>query len=509
MKRLLALLLVLCMMAGMLACGKPADSAGGTTPGGDNKETTEESKETTPIRDDISNIEEDDLAIKSEADNSNAAYINPEKFAGKKLQIAGLNGDSFNDLDNMGKGTYNWMIRAAIADWAALNQVEVTFECGYSSTDILSAVNSGTKLDLMFGANAHGELCNQGITQGFTKEQYDEIVKICGPKFVDCLNYKGASYGVIYPWTGNTLIYYNRTMFEQYGAKTPAEYFMEDNWNWSTFETVLESVTRDFNGNGKMDENDTFGIGATIKHISPPATSQDPVTGKVTGIIGTNPMYKVYLDLMYKGRWQTLSVAQKGTHYITTTSTPRCLVMAGDCEWYNFEHLYKTLENGDVIEVTIPPEYTVGDIKQHVKFTSRFMSLLSSCDEPEAAFSLLCYVLKVGLRYISDFSCGLYKNEYDGIQGASEWSKGWKEKFEAICEDRRAAFAEIEDWNQEHYEKMIKKMFAEDTYVTGAAAYTGSVSKVSVTNLPSASAIPLLVAEQDAWIAKYNELYAN
>ena len=85
----------------------------------------------------------------------------------------------------------------------------------------------------------------------------------------------------------------------------------------------------------------------------------------------------------------------------------------------------------------------------------------------------------------------------------------WKKNFEDVCEERRAAFAEIEDWDQELYTKMVKKMFAEDTISNPVKKYTGEVEEVSTANMPSASAIPLLVAEQNAWIAKYNELYAN
>ena len=505
MKRLLALLLVLCMMVGLLACGKkPADNVEGT---GDNKETTEESKETTPIRDDITDIKDEDLMIEAGDDNKNDAYINPEKFAGKTLQIAGMNSDSFADLDNMGKGNYNWMMRAAIDEWATLNQVTVTYDCSASSTDILSAINNGTKLDLQFGSNETPGLANLGITKGFTQEQYDQIAKICGEGFVKMMMYKGESHGVVYPWTGNHMYYWNDTMFEQYGAKTPAQYLMEDNWNWKSMEQSWEAVTRDFNGNGKLDDKDTYGMGGTSQHLTRYIKYQeDPQTGKLTGTIG-GQYYKDFYEMTYKAKYQTLAHSLKGTNYCTTTSTPRALAQVGDCEWYNFEHQYRVLENGDIIKATVLPAYNDGVTV--INFTTRFMSILSSCDEPEAAFSLICYILKVGMRYIADYSVGLYKCEYEGIRGASEWSKGWKEKFEQVCEDRRAAFAELEDWDVEHYEKMVKKMFADDTIFNPVKKYANEVQKVSTANMPYASAIPLLIAEQDAWIAKYNELYAN
>lgn len=502
------------MMVGLLACGKkPADSADSTTSANSgnsnnsNNETTEESRETTPIRTDVTEVTIT-IPIQADDDKENDAYVDVNKFQGKTLQIAGLNSDSFADLDNMGKGTYNWMMRAAIDEWATLNGVTVTFECGNSSTDILSTINSGTKLDLQFGSNEMPIFPNLGLTRAFTQEEYDQLVKIAGAHWVDTMFYKGAYHAIMYPWTGNGMYYWNDTVFKQYGAKTPADYLMEDNWTTTTMAQSWVDVTRDFDGNGKLDGSDTYGMGGSSTHLYKYSKfTEDFVTGKVTGTKGTSPYYKELFDIIYKAKYQTMSHSLKGTNYCTTTSTPRSLAQVGDCEWYNFEHQYRTLENGDVIKATLCPAYSDG--LQVVDYNARFMCILSSSDEPEAAFNLLCYLMKVGLRYISDYSCGLYKCEYDGIQGASEYSAGWLKRFKDVCEDRRAAFAEIEDWDQAHYEKMVAKMFAADTVANALRRYPNMVEEVSVADMPSASALPLLQQEQDAWTAKYNELYAN
>ena len=79
---------------------------------------------------------------------------------------------------------------------------------------------------------------------------------------------------------------------------------------------------------------------------------------------------------------------------------------------------------------------------------------MTSCDENEATISLMHYILRVGMRYISDFSLGLYKCNYEGIRGASKYAHGWKQNFEAIVADRQAAFDELEGWDQELYQKM-------------------------------------------------------
>ena len=50
------------------------------------------------------------------------------------------------------------------------------------------------------------------------------------------------------------VILYNKTLFENNGAKTPSEYYDEGTWNWSTFRTVAKEMTQDLNNDGKTDQ---------------------------------------------------------------------------------------------------------------------------------------------------------------------------------------------------------------------------------------------------------------
>ena len=54
------------------------------------------------------------------------------------------------------------------------------------------------------------------------------------------------------------VLYYNKTLFDQNGIKTPREYFDEGNWTWNTFRDVAMQMTGDTNGDG---ENDIWGFG--------------------------------------------------------------------------------------------------------------------------------------------------------------------------------------------------------------------------------------------------------
>lgn len=512
MKKLLALLLVLCMVVGLVACGKPADNTDSTKPtnSANNNTEEEEPKETTPIREDISDIKEETLVLSTNDVDSNDAYINPEKFAGKKLQIYGYDSVVFDDIENMGLGSYIWMMRAAIDEWATLNQVEVTFEGDTIVNDMLSAINSGEKPDIVMGSNEYPILPNNGITRGFTDAEYEQLAKIAGPVWLDMMKYKGVSHAVQIPWGGNSLFYYNRTLFENYGAKTPKEYYLEGNWTWDTMEDCFEATTKDANGNGKIDTGDTYGS-SSMYYLMEPYTLIEGDDGKLTGTIGTSEQYGRAREIVYKGRSETLSIGLGTTiQQCVIATTPRPSTHIGDAEWYNFAHLYQTLDNGDVIEVVPVPVYTNENPIRSQLYTTRPMSIMSTCDEPEAALALMSYILKVGMRYIADYSVGLFKCTYEGIRGASEYSKAWKENFEDVCEDRRASFAEIEDWDQECYEKMVSDIFAPTAKTWPVKRYSGTEdAKEDTSTMPNASALPILSQAQDAWIAKYNSLYAN
>lgn len=54
------------------------------------------------------------------------------------------------------------------------------------------------------------------------------------------------------------VIYYNKTLFDNNGVKTPSEYYAEGNWNWDAFRQVANELTADTDGDGK---NDQFGFG--------------------------------------------------------------------------------------------------------------------------------------------------------------------------------------------------------------------------------------------------------
>ncbi len=513
MKKLIALLLVLCMAFGLVACKKPAETPDGT---GDSQNAAannnNEDTEWTYIHvENTGNFEKEELdtgtgmaGVSTEILN-NDDLINPE-FAGKKLQIYGYADALFEDLEDMGKGNYIWMVRAAVDEWAALNKVEIEYIDNYDQSTILSDINAGGTPDVLLGCNQFPLPALSGITRAFTQEEYDELAKTAGKYYLDMIKYKGESYGVMSPWSGGTLFYFNKTQFEKYGVKSPGEYFMEDNWNWNTFETAITDITKDIDGDGTID---LYGSGTTFWLIPNIYVRELGEDGKLRSLIRESEEYMRYLEIYYRSIVETKATGSYADAYISTS--PRPATSIGDAEWYNFEHLHRELANGDIVQVVPVPKYT-NDSESFYSHTIVYSSIMSTCDEPEAALSLINYTLRVGMRYMSDFSLGLYKCNYEGIRGASQYAHGWKQNFEQIVADRQAAFDELTEWDQELYQKLQNYVLNADVHLTSLTypdADGNGVYNNEAETMPPASAMPIIANREEAWMQVYNEKYAK
>ena len=510
MKRILTLLLALCMVFALAACGK-SDTTDGTGASKNQAANNEEETEWTYIHEvNTGNFAVEELVTGTNAAATNTTIlnnddlINPEKFAGKTIQIYGYNSATYEDIDEMGKGTFIWMVRAAVAEWAALNQVKVEYVGGFDQNVIMGDINAGGKPDLLIYANRFPSTATSGIIRPFTEQEYEELAKTCGNYYLDMVSYNGQSYGVQSPWSGGTIFHYNETLYEQYGVKSPADYYMEDNWNWDTLEKTITDITRDTDGDGKVD---IYGTGTLFRMTPPFEFTYNSQDCKVYNTIANSPEVKRYLEINYKGRTETKSVGAYVDSNVATT--PRPATDMRDGEWYNFEHLYEELVNGDIIKAIPVPRFT-NTSDRYYQHTPVYSSILTSCDEPEATLSLLNYTLRVGMRYMSDFSLGLYKCNYEGIRGACKYSYQWKQNFQQIVADRQETFDALENWDQEMYEKFQADILnAEHHY--GSFAFPGYTNLLNISEantMPPASSLPIITQKFESWINEYNNLYA-
>ncbi len=510
MKKLIALLLVICMVVSLGACKKPAQEPGGSQSGGSTGQTDRSTAGTEPAvtptegtKPATTPTEATGTTGVSIPDNSN--LINPEKFGGKKLQIYGYSSEVYNDLNNMDNSQgshYIWMVRAAVDEWATLNNVEIEYVGGYDPTAIQNDILKGGKPDLLLYCNDFPIPVLNGITRAFTQEEYNALANTCGTYYLDMLKYKGQSYGVAAPWASGRLFYYNKTLFEKYGVKSPAEYFMEGNWNWDTYEKCVTDMLRDEDGDGLID---TYGSGSTILLCPEIYVRQFDENGKLTSLVRNSEAYKRYLAL-YHTIYEKKAEGKYMPAYVTVT--PRPATSIGDGEWYDFAQIHRVLENGDVIKAIPLPKYT-NDSESFYLHDTVYSAILSSCDEPEATLSLIHYILRVGMRYISDYSLALYKCNYEGIRGASEYSAAWKEKFAAIVAQRQAEFDELTDWDQELHQSAMNYILDADVHYINNRYPVMGIDHTQLYKLPPDSALDIIATREEAWIQRYYELYTK
>ena len=341
-----------------------------------------------------------------------------------------------------------------------------------------------------------------GIVRAFTDAEYEQLASTCGDLYLEMLSMGGKCYGFNMPWAGNSLFYYNKTMFEEYGVKSPAEYYKEGNWTWETMYKCLEEITKDLDGDGNFD---TYGSGAANTQRLILCNEYDFLAdGSLTHKVDTQ-MYRDYLDMMWEG--ETSGVL--GTYSDCNIATsPRPGTHIGDAEWYNFEHLNQTIANGDVIETIMIPTYTGSYDTEYVQFTPNFMSIFTTCDENEAALSLLTYILRVGMRYMSEYSCGLFGCSYEGIRGVTEYSLGWRQNFQDVCEERLENFEALEDWDQELWDMMYEDILTCKPKIPMWYPDLGT-SSGDTSELPPASKLPIILADTEAFVDAYNSMYVN
>ena len=489
MKRLLALLLILCLTVSLIACGSTGDP-----------EPSEDPTESTGTEDDDKDDE------KEEEDNS---YKPNPAFSGKTLQMWGLAG-SYKDITTAGtrgeKLDSRFMMLAAIDDWAALNNVTIEYMGAYNINAVLAAIKGDQKPDILFtGLNNFNIAQSLGVLRPFTQAEENSIAQVCDQKYLDMCRIATESYGLNFPWNATEVLFYNETLFKAYEAKTPMEYFKEGNWTWETLQQAMKDVTKDANGDGAID---SYGMDFRSLSRIIPYVTQDIFNGQLTSQADT-ALSRDFMELLYET--YTVDGSLKGnSHTLSANVTPRPAMYVGDCEVYDFAKVYQTLANGDQIRCVPSPIRSSQDPTRYTAIPINSVSICSATDEAEASVDLLKYIMQVGCRYIYDLSVGLSdKYELDGIQGAGTYSSAWKTRFENLVADRTTAFAAIEDFDKSGYNKVIKQL--NESPIMPVTTYTGVSTFLTVGNCakPVSDVIDSVKQSHATQVATYNNTYMN
>lgn len=542
MKRVIVLLLAVCITAGFVACGKKAENPTGVTNTTVGTETTDDHEategnmsadETVSVpskgNDMPSNREPNPTAEPgmpsitesmgsvtavvtnaTEATTATTATVaakpNPlaSPFNGKTIEIYGLGSEiSYTDYSQY-DGKYHWMMRAAVVEWAEMNGVRLVFAGEYDQNKILSAMDAGDCLDVVFHTDKFPGIANVDISASFTDAEYKKLADICGAEYLDMLNYRASSHGLVLPWAGNTVCYYNKTLFDNYNVKTPKEYFMEGKWTWETFQRCLEEMTMDTNADGEIDIYGLPGDSLTRCPMVNPFRTDD--SGKLFNTID-DPMIQEFFQFKYNVFTEKKCALPSKNNIQTNVDFPMFAMQLSECEPYNAKQLYQSIPNGNEIEVVPVPAYEDRNLLQ---CTQACVSLASTCDERAAAVDMLAYLLKCGLKYVSDCSLGVIKCDYVGIQGTSMLSGEFLKVLTRMCESRAEDIKNLKNYDEALITKMYESFrdaehYTYQTYI-GVTLLT---SYAEITRMLPESAIPVLKPKYEAEITRYNDLYIN
>jgi ABC-type glycerol-3-phosphate transport system substrate-binding protein len=70
---------------------------------------------------------------------------------------------------------------------------------------------------------------------------------------MELMKYNGKHYGVT-SGAEPMVVFYNKTMFENNGIKTPTEYYKEGKWDWNALKEVGIKLTQDTDKDGTIDQ---------------------------------------------------------------------------------------------------------------------------------------------------------------------------------------------------------------------------------------------------------------
>ena len=123
---------------------------------------------------------------------------------------------------------------------------------------------------------------------------------------------------------------------------------------------------------------------------------------------------------------------------------------------------------------------------------------------------MLCYILKCGLKYVSDYSMGAVECEYEGLQGTSELSRNYLNAFEKMMTRRRREVQKIDYYDADYVAKMNEYLNKRERYIYGEYAKVSPLTSYSdILEVPPESSIPAIGPKYENAINTYNSTYIN
>ena len=475
MKKLVSLLLVGCMLLGLAACGNAQKES--------SMQDTSAPKSSASETSTVSSVAEE---------------VDAKPFEGTEIEVWGFAVDSL-DVEKADVN-YSGIVKGAMAEWCLENGVTLKFSGAYNQNALMAAVASGASPDLIVHYNIFPLIANLGLAMPLTDECYKELCEITGTSaYCDAWSWKGKSYGLVYPMQGRDMCHYNRTIFDEYGVKTPLEYWKEGNWTWDTMVECMKAVTKDLDGDGTFD---TYGMRAGAVSTMVKMYEEGP-DGKLSSLIDTEE-YRRYADIIYNGVLEgwLVNTSDKIT---AKFDNPRPVMEFTNVAVYEHRNLFKYQSKDECYYEAVPMPGMTHEEATY-KLGNYGMAKCAATDNEEAVEALMCHVFKVMMKGISDISLGTVSCEYEFLKGTTPFTEAVLEKWGPYLEKQEAA-KDYPNYDEEHYAEM--QQFIKETEPIGASKkYAGvSVDLKTLIEQPPATSIATLIETVKTQIDTYNSLY--
>lgn len=247
-RKLVSALLVAAMSVSLLAgCGEAgapvAESTGNTN-----------------VTEETANSNEATATEGAAAEEVAAGYVYPETLDNADLVIVwDTTEDAWNATLAENPDAFNlvWTTKKAFEEKYGGNVEVIGVGWGDQMSQVIDMVNAGETCDL---AQAHDQNFPIYGAKNIVQD-ISQYIDLNDGFWYDSVTNAFTFGGVHYAAGADAapvVISYNKTLFDEYGVKTPMEYFEEGNWTWDTFREVALNMTGDTDGDGELD---VYGFG--------------------------------------------------------------------------------------------------------------------------------------------------------------------------------------------------------------------------------------------------------
>ena len=159
------------------------------------------------------------------------------------------------------------------------------------------------------------------------------------------------------------LVFFNKTMFERNGVKTPLEYYEEGEWNWESFAAAGREITMDTNADGKVDQ---WGWASWMMSLFVPSnggamTTFDGKTDTITNTIDS-PATMEAMQFLKDGYTNNPFIMPDGNTAYQSAFTQGTVAMITEGQWIADQVIVKNkmTDEWDVVPFPVGPQNTAG-----------------------------------------------------------------------------------------------------------------------------------------------------